>query len=436
MRGAATAVVTRRSPANLPPLFFLPPDLNGTSFETQYMSHFWDLYFPANHALPKSKRNGLACCNWTLDVQKMDVSDSALKPAILSLCLARIGEDRNDRRVSEHAMKLYGTALKEMNRALQDSKRIHTDEILAAGKLMSQCSTAPPRLSSRHVARIGKAMFVALYGSWSFVEHLHEPTGILVSYSSTLDVQRCILTAIVSRKPNSFTAPQWQTPPLEAEPEDLSESMYDILALLPALFERFDSLEDCRDGTRAHDRRLKLFHRCYKIDLALCKWYAFLSTNLPKPLPSAIRLPAKVSNASRDDTLFLFEDSDLSLGVMLTFHWATCNLLHSLMHTLFAAIQLKGGGELPRRLPEHVNPIRSAASIAQSVEYFIRPEMGILGPELFAFPLGVALLYFRASTEPGAEEEQQRLEESVAKMSDIGPSLEAFLTSLQAAMDQ
>lgn len=299
------------------------------------------------------------------------------------------------------------------------------------------------------MARIGKAMFVALYGSWSFGEHLHEPTGILVSYSSTLDVQRCvahldpicnsdidtfqILTAIVSRKPNSFTAPQWQTPPLEAEPEDLSESMYDILALLPALFERFDSLEGYRDGTRAHDRRLKLFHRCYTIDLALCKWYAFLSTNIPKPLPSAIRPPAKVSNASRDDTLFLFEDSDLSLGVMLTFHWATCNLLHSLMHTLFATIQLSGGGELPRRLPEHVNPIRSAASIAQSVEYFIRPEMGILGPELFAFPLGVALLYFRASTEPGAEVEQQRLEESVAKMSDIGPSLEAFLTSLQAA---
>lgn len=279
--------------------------------------------------------------------------------------------------------------------------------------------------------------------------HLHGPTGILVSYSWTLDVQRCvahldpvcnsdiddfqILTAIVSRKPNSFTAPQWQTLPLDPEPKDLSETMYDILALLPALFERFDSLQDCQDGTRAHDRRLKLFHRCYTIDLALNKWYAFLSSNFPKPLPSAIRPPAKVSNASQDNTLFLFEDSDLSLGVILTFYWAICNLLHSLMRTLFAAIQRNGGGELPARLPKHVNPIRSAASIAQSVEYFIRPEMGILGPELFAFPLGVALLYFRASTEAGAEDEQRRLGESVAKMSDIGPSLEVFLTSLQAA---
>ncbi|KAI4200932.1 MAG: hypothetical protein LQ350_003618 [Teloschistes chrysophthalmus] len=312
----------------------------------------------------------------------MDLSDSALKPAILSLCLARIGEDSNDRRVSEHAMKLYGTALKEMSRALQDSKRVQTDEILAAGKLMSRYE---------------------------------------------------ILTAIVSRKPNSFTAPQWQTLPLDPEPKDLSETMYDILALLPALFERFDSLQDCQDGTRAHDRRLKLFHRCYTIDLALNKWYAFLSSNFPKPLPSAIRPPAKVSNASQDNTLFLFEDSDLSLGVILTFYWAICNLLHSLMRTLFAAIQRNGGGELPARLPKHVNPIRSAASIAQSVEYFIRPEMGILGPELFAFPLGVALLYFRASTEAGAEDEQRRLGESVAKMSDIGPSLEVFLTSLQAA---
>lgn len=103
----------------------------------------------------------------------MDLSDSALKPAILSLCLARIGEDHNDRRVTEHAMKLYGTALKEMGRALQNSKRIQTDELLAAGKLMSRyevsnipelrlfhgcffdktrCSMAPPHLKSRHVA--------------------------------------------------------------------------------------------------------------------------------------------------------------------------------------------------------------------------------------------------------------------------------------------
>ncbi|KAL8666054.1 MAG: hypothetical protein Q9202_001791 [Teloschistes flavicans] len=364
----------------------------------------------------------------------MDLSDSALKPAILSLCLARIGEDHNDRRVTEHAMKLYGTALKEMGRALQNSKRIQTDELLAAGKLMSRYemfhgSTAP------EIQTRGLNWQSHVRGGIRLMELRGPCARANRDAHQLLSDTRCaaILTAIVARKPNSFTAPQWQTQPLEAEAKDPSEKLYDILALLPVLFETFDSLEDCQDDPRTHDRRLKLFHRCYRIDLALRKWYALLSTNLPKPLPAVVRPLAKVSDASRDDTLFLFEDSDLSLGAILTFYWATCNLLHSMMQILFAAIQLNGRGELPGELPEHVNPIRSATSIAQSVEYFIRPEMGILGPELFAFPLGVALLYFTASTEPGAEEEQRRIGESVAKMPELGPSLEAFLTSLQAA---
>lgn len=142
-RGDATAVVARRHTSHPQPLKFLPDHLSRSAFETQSMGLFWDLYFPANERIvPRSSSVGIACRNWTLVLQKLDLNDSTLRPALLALCLARIGESRNDRRVSEHALKLYGTALKEMNWALQDSKRIQSDEILAAGKLMSQYEVA------------------------------------------------------------------------------------------------------------------------------------------------------------------------------------------------------------------------------------------------------------------------------------------------------
>ena len=70
-------------------------------------------------------------------VQRLDLEDAALKPALLAFCLARIGVGHNDQALSEQAIRLYGTALKEMNLALRNGSRIHTDETLAAGKLMA-----------------------------------------------------------------------------------------------------------------------------------------------------------------------------------------------------------------------------------------------------------------------------------------------------------
>ncbi|KAL9598361.1 MAG: hypothetical protein Q9219_004523 [cf. Caloplaca sp. 3 TL-2023] len=126
-----------------PPLRALPHDLSRTAFETKSMSIFWDLYFPASeHVLPKARKIGINFCNWTVAVRRLNLDDSALRSALLALSLAQIGESHNDRPVSEQAIKFYGMALKEMHLALQDPKRLQSDELLAAGKLMAGYETA------------------------------------------------------------------------------------------------------------------------------------------------------------------------------------------------------------------------------------------------------------------------------------------------------
>ncbi|KAL9006043.1 MAG: hypothetical protein Q9188_001221 [Gyalolechia gomerana] len=107
-------------------------------------------------SVSRSRNAGINFCNWTLAVRMLDVSDSALRPALLALCLAWIGESQNDRPVNEQDIKLYGTALKEMHIALQDQNWVQSDKLLAAGKLMAGCIMAPLCQSWQLVVSIGK----------------------------------------------------------------------------------------------------------------------------------------------------------------------------------------------------------------------------------------------------------------------------------------
>lgn len=241
------------------------------------------------------------------------------------------------------------------------------------------------------------------------------------------------MAAIISRKPNFFATPVWQTLTLDDDERDLSDALFDIMATLPFLLQDFDLLQLCDDAAEVRQRGIQLWYRCRATDRGLQQWYERLSSKAPQPLPSAIRIPADRSDSPESDGLFLFEESDYALAFTLALYWATCNLLHSLILTAHAYFQSSDLSEYSQELPEHIDPQRSAKSIAHSVAYFIRPEMGIFGPQLISFPMGVALMYFMLSDDANANEERQRLMASIRRLSEVGLSLGTFLTSLQAA---
>ncbi|KAL8857667.1 MAG: hypothetical protein Q9178_005832 [Gyalolechia marmorata] len=434
-RGDATAVVARR-PTPKPPLRFLPDDMARTAFEAQSLSIFWDLYFPANERLvPKSSTVGIDYRSWITVIPKLDLNDAALRPALLAFCLARIGGGHSDPKMSEQALKVYGTALKEMNRALRDGRRIQTNEILAAGKLLAGYEmfhgSTTPELKTR-----GTNWKAHTKGVINLIE-IRGPRGIdsenarLLFRDSRLSAVRCqTITAIVMRKPNFLATTPWRTVPFESKPKDASDELHDIMATIPVLLEEYDLIQMCQDRGDAHRRRLRLLQQCRANDQTLGRWFANLSSKLPKPLPSVIRTLAEQQRSPEHDC-FSFEVSDHSLAVTLTLYWSTCMLLHGLIHMTFNS--LRSSGPLPRKLPEHVDPHRFAISISRSTGYFIRPEMGIRGVQMISFPMGVALMYFLSSDDPEADEERRRLLASIGVISDMGLSLGTFLTSLQAA---
>ncbi|KAL8948443.1 MAG: hypothetical protein Q9222_005377 [Ikaeria aurantiellina] len=406
VKGDATAVVARRPSTKSPPLQFLPDALSRTAFEAKSVSLFWEIYFPASeHLALRSGHLGINNLNWVSAVRKMDLDDSALRPALLAVSLARIGQSYTDKPMTEQALKLYGMALREMNRALQDEKRIRTDEILAAGKLMAAYES---HLSSKVLIMSRKA------------------------WNRDIDLEQ-IITAIITRTPNFFTTDRWKTLPFENEPKDPSDELLDVMTALPSLFAEYDLLVMYPNVDRAQHRLTQLFGQCRQTNQALRQWYTSLNARLPKPLPSAIRLPADVANDPEHDRFFSFEVCDHALAAAVTMYWAGCSVLHSLIHKIFASLHSAGVTHLPPALPQNINPRPFITSIAYSIAYFAQPEMGIWGAQEIGFPLGVALTYYARCTDPSAGEERRILGESMERLTYLGLSLGTFLNSLQAA---
>ena len=202
------------------------------------------------------------------------------------------------------------------------------------------------------------------------------------------------------------------------------------MALLPLLFEEYDLLEVAPASVESHGRLVQLFDRCYLLEQALQRWYTFLASKAPKPLPPFTRVQTERSTTPSDEDFFVFDISDYNLAATLAFYWATCNLLHCMMRLTIS--KLHAFSDFSRDLPAHINPKYYANKIAQSVEYFMRQEMGLLGPQLFAIPMGVALTCFMVWKDPDDEGEWQTFAESLGQVTGLGATLGTFLASLQA----
>ena len=145
----STVVALRKASRNSsPPLKFLPDGMNRTAFEAKSLSLFWSLYLPKSGSVSSGIRSlGMRYPNFTDIVPTLNLNDTALRPALLALCLSRIGENNKDLPLVEQGIKFYGTALRQMKIALEDQQRIRSNEIIAACKLLAVYEVCDRRCS-------------------------------------------------------------------------------------------------------------------------------------------------------------------------------------------------------------------------------------------------------------------------------------------------
>ena len=118
-----------------------------SALETQFQDLFWDLYMPKRDCAVRDLfiiRCGHPV-NWTLVIQQMETQETALNLAFLALSVARVGRDNDDMRLVRESLRIYGKALRDLQSALWDPKRMYSDETLVACMLLGlyEVSTDP-----------------------------------------------------------------------------------------------------------------------------------------------------------------------------------------------------------------------------------------------------------------------------------------------------
>jgi hypothetical protein len=104
------------------------------SYQTQCQDMFWDLYIPKGSCAVIDPFI-LRCkypANWTVIAQQMSGREKALELAFLALSASRVGHDSKDSRMAQESLKIYGKALRDLQCALWDPSRMHSDEVLMA----------------------------------------------------------------------------------------------------------------------------------------------------------------------------------------------------------------------------------------------------------------------------------------------------------------
>lgn len=114
------------------------PSLERGAIESQCRSMFWDLYLP--HGIAEVHDGMLQRCNhppnWTSILLELIQDEPALDLAFSALSISRVGRSNDDSRLVKESSKIYGRALKDLQRALLDPSRMRSEEVLAACSLL------------------------------------------------------------------------------------------------------------------------------------------------------------------------------------------------------------------------------------------------------------------------------------------------------------
>ena len=223
----------------------------------------------------------------------------------------------------------------------------------------------------------------------------------------------------------------WTTVPWENEPKTIQDELHDVMGLIPVILEHFDLAQSCQDPAKGFQLHLILQERCKGVDGALQQWYRKLSSKLPEPLPSAIRTPQERVSPSSPKTCLTFEVGDYVLAFTLSLYWATCIVLYGTMHLNLAAIRAIDPSAVTWEPPPRTDARQYAMSLSESLDYFVMPEMGLVGPQIVSFPMGMALMYLAFLNDPVSRKVGRQIAQKMGSLCDQGVSIFTFMTSMQ-----
>lgn len=372
-----------------PTVLALPGSIHRGALESQCKSLFWDLYMPQGDAACRDEFI-LRCghpMNWTEVIQNITKHDSSLADAFSALSISRVGQGHKDIRLVHESTKLYGKALKELQHALFDAKRMHSDHVLLACMLLGlyEVFEGPAFNSKSWMAHAtGAARLVELRGPKRH-QHREAHHPFLASRIPT------IYAAIVQRQPTYLDTSEWLTVPWEFQHRTYFDRMVDLGTAIPSILHKIDILRES-DADTTQDL-IQLLEECKDLQNKMNRWREGTKKGaLPRSIPHD---PADLDYPFEVDLWFL---NHLFAHARLVYY--TCSLaLSEAGNEVLQALVLRD-----HKLPPSLDPIllkdlfgmgRQATRICRCVAYCLQPEMGAWGANIINFPANLAFAYYQ-----------------------------------------
>jgi hypothetical protein len=381
---------TDNEPLKIVPFYIWEP-----AIEMQCRSLFWDLYMPRGDCEVRD-RHILACkhpMNWTIMVPELPGAEPSLERAFSALSIARVGRDNEDERLIRVSAKLYGKALKDVQKALYDPSRVFSDEVLTACMVLSlyEVFEGSARKDFGWVSHTqGAAKLLQLRGA-----HRHATRQAHhVFLGSRLPT---LYAAILQRKTTFLASPEWLTLPWALENRTFHDRLVDLMTGIPTLLERTDIALSIRDPVLAVREQLKMLEACQQIEKALDGWRAGMKK-------TAGETAMEHKHRDGDDYPFKYDftyENHLFARTQAVY-WSCHLVVSDTMHDLQVSLErlIVNSTSLPSASESIHKKSRSyAVNIAQAIDYFLLPEMGALGADLISFPMGLAYRFFSQSQE-------------------------------------
>lgn len=325
----------------------------------------------------------------------MSHSEPALDLAFSALSISRVGRSNNDLRLVKESTKMYGRALKNLQRALYDESRMHTAEVLAACSLLGlyEVFEGGDTMNQSvgwvsHAA--GAARLIELRGPH---EHINRQ-----AHHIFLGVRLPILYSAILRRKKTFLADaKWLTIPWRAMPcKTYHDVLVDLAVKLPDLLEEFDKIRST-SSPETHVALNNLLKACTGLKDAMTKW---------EHGKKQLARPILIVHKHQEGDLYPF-DREMSWENHIFFnsslvYWSVqlvVSVTISQLELLLASLGFPRSSMYTSTTLNQQHARQYATCIAQSVPYALMPDMGALGISHITFPLCLAVQHFTQTNE-------------------------------------
>lgn len=327
--------------------------------------------------------------NWAEMVNELSSDDASLANAFAALSVSRVGKENQDGRLVRESTKIYGQALKDMQLALYDPERMHSDQVLIASMLLGLYETLEgSALDSRswlsHAQ--GAARLIELRGP----ERHKNRQAHHVFLGSRVPT---IYAAIAQRRATYLASEKWKTVPWENEHRTYYDRLVDAVTRVPGLLEDVDSTKLGTANPLTYTKKLELLREMARLQRTMDTW----KRNVKKDaLAHSIR-----HKPDGEDDIYPF-DAEIWFNNHLfvnahCVYWSCSLALAETAQELIADLNsydVKMAQAEVNSLKDSFNPRRHATSIVKSIKYCLQPDMGALGTCILNFPANLALRFF------------------------------------------